>query len=341
MTKAPTPVLCARPYELSNGVTVKNRFVKASTTEHLADPLTNLPNAKHFALYERLAHGGSGMVLTGNVLVDRRYLEAPRNVSLERKDEADLSAFKEWAVRGKVNDTKFVMQISHSGKQMPISVGPEAICPSEVYLQIEGMATKGPLSTVAKPRAMVQDEVLDVIERFATTAELAEKAGFDGVQIHAAHGYLLSSFLSGRANVRTDQWGGSPDKRRRLLLEVVQKVKERVSDRFIVGVKVNSADMQKGGFTEEESTLLLQALDTSGVHFVEVSGGTYEYFAPLQDDPRKRSTVEREAFFAEYCKKVRSVVKTPLVLTGGLTSLQAIEHVLARDTDFVGLARPL
>lgn len=241
------------------------------------------------------------MSITGNVQVDKRYLEAPRNVVLEK--DTPLKLFEEWAIAAKTWKCLAIMQISHAGRQCPGSVCNEPLCPSSVPLRLSGVPSLVSAMLVRRPREMSVKEIEDVIERFATTAQRAEEAGFDGVQVHSAHGYLLSSFLSPNINRREDEYGGTPEKRRALLLKIIKKIRECVSSRFVVMVKLNSADFQRGGFTEEESLEVLRALEGLGVDMVEISGGTYEKMEAMQTV--KESTRQREAFFLEFAQKAR------------------------------------
>ncbi|CAE7850564.1 iccG, partial [Symbiodinium microadriaticum] len=305
---------------LPNGVKMKNRLSKAAMTEHMADPSTNLPNDMHLEAYKAWSDGGLGMNISGNVQVDRRYLEAPRNVSLEK--DTPLEMFQKWAASSKRDGCLAIMQISHAGRQCPSSVCSEPLCPSRIPLKVPGVPSFLASFMVRTPREMTIAEIEEVVERFATTAQRAEEAGWDGVQIHSAHGYLLSSFLSPHTNRRTDAYGGSLENRRSLLLKIVETIRSRVSSSFVVMVKLNSADFQRGGFSEEESLQVLKALeDTKSIDMVEISGGTYEKMEAMQTV--KESTRQREAFFLDFAKKARDSTSIPLMLTGGFSSVKA------------------
>lgn len=324
---------------LPNGVKMKNRLSKAAMTEHMADPSTNLPNDMHLEAYKAWSDGGLGMNISGNVQVDRRYLEAPRNVSLEK--DTPLEMFQKWAACSKRDGCLAIMQISHAGRQCPSSVCSEPLCPSRIPLKVPGVPSFLASFMVRTPREMTIAEIEEVVERFATTAQRAEEAGWDGVQIHSAHGYLLSSFLSPHTNRRTDAYGGSLENRRSLLLKIVETIRSRVSSSFVVMVKLNSADFQRGGFSEEESLQVLKALeDTKSIDMVEISGGTYEKMEAMQTV--KESTRQREAFFLDFAKKARDSTSIPLMLTGGFSSVTAMNEALSIGAvDVIGLARPL
>jgi 2,4-dienoyl-CoA reductase-like NADH-dependent reductase (Old Yellow Enzyme family) len=225
------------------------------------------------------------------------------------------------------------MQINHPGKQVPKGLNAESVGPSAVPFG------KSLAPFFATPRELAPKEIEDVIARFARTAAIAKKAGFGGVQIHGAHGYLVSQFLSPHHNRRTDDWGGSAEKRMRFVLGVYAAIRARVGDEFPIGIKLNSADFQRGGFTEEESLDVIAALAREGIDLVEISGGSYE--APAMVGA-KQSTREREAYFLQFADKVRGRVKTPLMVTGGFRSARAMVEALSSGAlDIVGMARPL
>ena len=326
------------PLTLPCGAVLPNRIVKAAMTEQLADKAKgNAPTPTLIRLYERWGKGGTGTLITGNVMVDRRALEGPRNVVVE--DEQHLRLLREWAERAQANGAKMWMQISHPGRQTPRGVSELVVAPSAV--PVKGM---GPLFTT--PREVTETEIEDIISRFAATAGVAQKAGFHGVQIHGAHGYLVSAFLSPLVNLREDAWGGTPGKRMRFLMEIVRAVRARVGAAFPVSVKLNSADFQRGGFSEEDSMAVVQALEAGGVDLIEISGGNYENPMMVSTGevgaPTRESTRQREAFFLEYAQKVRRVTNVPLMLTGGLRTVSTMaEIILEGYVDVVGLARPL
>jgi 2,4-dienoyl-CoA reductase-like NADH-dependent reductase (Old Yellow Enzyme family) len=227
------------------------------------------------------------------------------------------------------------MQISHPGRQSPRFMSKQPVAPSAV--QVRGMG-----GMFARPRALAEDEIVTIIGRYATTAAVAEQAGFSGVQLHAAHGYLISQFLSPLTNLRDDAWGGDPGRRRRFLIEVVRAVRAAVSPGFAVALKLNSADFQRGGFTEEESLEVIAALGSESIDLLELSGGTYEASAMFDEQSRADSTVAREAFFLEFAERVRSRSRIPLMVTGGFRTAAGMAAALASGAvDVIGLARPL
>lgn len=331
----PAQVL-AQPFTLPNGVVIRNRIVKSAMSESMAT-YDNRITPELVRLYERWAEGGTGLLITGNVMIDRRALGEPGNVVLE--DDRDMTMLKAWARAGTRNGTQLWMQINHPGKQVMRSLNAEAVAPSALPFENRELA-----AVFLKPRALTEAEIADLIQRFGRTAELAQQAGFTGVQIHAAHGYLVSQFLSGRHNQRTDQWGGSPENRRRFVLAVYAEMRRRCGPDFPIAIKLNSADFQKGGFSEEESLDLIRALAAAGIDQIEISGGTYEApaMAGKRQAPVKDSSRRREAYFLAFAEKARAAVSTPLVVTGGFRTLAGMaEAITGGAVDFVGLARGL
>lgn len=329
----------AQPLSLPCGAGLDNRLAKAAMTEGLADPSDN-PDDRLCTLYRRWSKGGAGLHITGNVMVDRRYLERPGNVVID--EHSDRDALTRWAEAGTVAGNHLWMQISHPGRQCNRASGHQPVAPSAVPLGI------GPM--FRKPRALEEDEIRDIIRRYAYVARVARESGFTGVQVHGAHGYLISQFLSPRSNRREDRWGGELASRARLLLEIVQAVRETVGSDYPVAVKLNSADFQHGGFTDEECVQVARWLDQAGVDLLELSGGSYEQpqftgHAGLQDSaapPKRQSTLAREAYFLRYAARVKAAVELPVMVTGGFRSREAMTHALAQgDADVIGVARPL
>lgn len=293
----------------------------------------NRPTELLVKLYDAWAKGGTGLVITGNVMVDRLALGEPGNVAIE--DERDLSLLQRWAQAGSRDDTQLWVQLNHPGKQSPNMVSKQPVAPSAIPLEPRFSSYFNP------PRELSPGDIEAVIERFATAAAVVKKAGFTGVQIHGAHGYLVSQFLSPHHNQRKDQWGGSLENRARFVMEIYKAIRQQVGDEYPVSIKLNSADFQRGGFTEEESMTVVEMLDQAGMDLIEISGGTYE--APEMTGKNvKASTKEREAYFMEYAENIRSRVKTALMVTGGFRTAQGmVDAIEGGATDMIGLARPL
>ncbi len=321
------------PIKVGKGAIAPNRFLKSAMSEVLAKQGEHLPNECHYRLYQRWAKGGTGTIITGNVMIDRTALGEPGNVVLE--DDRNLDRFRKWAdaVHDVRPDTQFWMQINHPGKQTPKFLTSEPVAPSAVALG------KGLEASFATPRALEAVEIDTLVARYATTARLAKQAGFDGVQIHGAHGYLVSQFLSPHHNRREDDWGGTAEKRRRFAMEVYRAIRREVGPNFPVSIKMNSADFQKGGFGEEDAFDLIDALTEEGIDLLEISGGNYE--SPAMTGARQ-SADEREAYFLDFATQARKRTTAALAVTGGLRSLRAMEAALATGAvDFVGIARAL
>lgn len=315
---------------LPNGAVLPNRLAKSAMSEALGT-IDNRVTAKLPRLYKRWAEGGTGLLVTGNVMVDRRALGEPGNVVLE--DDRDGELLRQWSAAATDQGVAIWMQLNHPGRQSPKGLNAENVAPSAVPFKPEMQAF------FAQPRALTDAEVRDIIGRFANAARLARETGFNGVQIHGAHGYLVSQFLSPLTNQRSDDWGGSAENRRRFVLELLKAMREATAPDFPIGIKLNSADFQRGGFTEEESLDVMAALADAGIDMIEISGGTYE--SPAMTGV-KESTKAREAYFLEFAEKVRQRVSVPLMVTGGFRSYQGMADALESGAlDLVGLARPL
>lgn len=315
--------------------TFKNRIIKGAMSEALAND-AGQPNDVLIGLYEAWAKGGLGCAVTGNVMVNIEAKNEPGVVAIET--ERDLEKLKQWAAVGKKYGMVQLIQLSHPGRQCPKGLNKETVAPSAV-----------PFSPVlatmfGTPRELTHEEILDIVQRFATAAAVCEKAGFEGVQFHGAHGYLISQFLSPLTNKRTDQWGGSIENRMRFLLEIYRAVRAATSEDFIISVKLNSADFQRGGITEEDVITVFKAIDAAGVDIIEISGGTYEApaMAGVKAEKRKASTIAREAYFLEFAEKIREHVSCKLMVTGGFRTVAGMNAALASGAcDFIGIARPL
>ena len=335
--------ILGQPLALPCGVSIPNRLGKAPMTEGLADNRLRATEG-HVRLYRRWSQGGAGLQITGNVQIDRRVLERPGNVAID--NNGGLEQLEAWAQAGTEAGNQLWMQISHAGRQSPFYVTGRPLAPSPIAVKMAG--------SFRTPRAITEDEILDFIQRFANVASIAKQTGFTGVQVHGAHGYLLSSFLSPYTNRRNDRWGGSLQNRARFLLDAVRAVREAVGANFPVSVKLNSSDFQKGGFSNEDCLQVVEWLNECGVDLLEISGGNYEQVAlwGLDGDGdsanneataiKRESTQKREAYFLEYAKEIRRVANMPLMVSGGFRSRTAMQQAIeSGDCDLIGLGRPL
>ncbi|RKF20121.1 NADH:flavin oxidoreductase/NADH oxidase family protein [Alginatibacterium sediminis] len=314
------------------GALIRNRLMKSAMSEQLGDKNHN-PKPSLETLYRTWGEGGLGISVTGNIMIDRTALGEPANVVLDEK--SDLAAFKQWSSAGKAGGGAIWAQLNHPGKQIPSFLAKTPVAPSAISLGA-GLA-KG----FNRPRALEDGEIHAIVRRFANAALLAKQCGFDGVQIHGAHGYLVSQFLSPRHNQREDFWGGNSDRRMNFLREIYTQIRIVVGDDYPIGIKLNSADFMKDGFSEDESSLVVKELEHLGIDLIEVSGGTYESPSMMGHKVADR-TAKREAYFLSYAQSLRERVNTPLVVTGGFRSSAAMRDAISSGaTDMVGLARPL
>lgn len=320
------------PLSLPNGQILKNRLVKAAMEESLAEA-GQLPGLTSQRLYRAWAEGGVGLMLTGNVMVTADAMTTPGGVVLQAG--TPLQPFKEWAHAAHSHGAKIWMQINHPGRQVFAALGNPGWAPSAVPLK---MGKHGKL--FAQVRALDAGQIRTIVEQFATTAAQAEAAGFDGVQIHAAHGYLISQFLSPLSNQRKDGYGGSVERRARFLIDIVRAVRAAVRPGFAVSVKMNSADFQRGGFSEDDAREVVQLLNGEGLDLLELSGGSYESPA-MQGRTADGRTLQREAFFLEFAKDLAAVATMPVMTTGGVRRRTVAQQVLDSGMAAVGLGTAL
>jgi len=320
------------PLDLPNGARLPNRIAKAATEENLAGP-AQVPDDRLVTLYRRWSAGGAGLLISGNVMVDGRALTGPAGIVLEA--DTDLAPFRRWAEAAKSGGAQVWMQISHPGRQVQAAQGGLTWSPSDVALDL-GKHSK----LFARPTPMSADDIARTIARFAATARQAEAAGFDGVEIHGAHGYLLSQFLSPLTNRRTDQWGGSIENRARLLTQVVKAVRAAVRPGFTVAVKLNSADFQRGGFDQADAVQVIGMLNDLPVDLIELSGGSYESPA-MQGRTADGRTLAREAYFLEFAVELQRAARMPVMVTGGIRSRATAERVIASGMAVAGMATSL
>jgi 2,4-dienoyl-CoA reductase-like NADH-dependent reductase (Old Yellow Enzyme family) len=337
------PDILSQPLRLPCGAELPNRLAKAAMTEGLADPYGR-PTPELERLYAIWSDGGAGLLLSGNIQIDAGHLERPGNVVIDRKPDADMqAALARWAKAATINGNHFWAQISHAGRQTMKAVNPAPKAPSAIKLGLPG-------GQFGQPVALTELEIEELIERFAIAASACKDAGFTGVQIHAAHGYLLSQFLSPRSNQRTDQWGGALENRARFLLQSIRSVRAAVGPNFPISVKLNSADFQRGGFDFDDSLTVAQWLQDASVDLIELSGGTYEQPKLLgiegieSEEPQNvaASTLAREAYFVDFAIAMQQAISIPLMVTGGFRSRKAMEQAIETGAaDLIGLGRPL
>lgn len=325
------------------GEKLKNRIAKAAMTEGLADRYGR-PTPALFRLYQLWADGGAGLLITGNVAVDRAHLERPGNVRIEGELNGETRAlFNQWSSAARLNGAGVWMQINHAGRQTPILVNKRPKAPSAIGVELPG-------KQFGLPEPLSEAEIVELIGRFVNAVVMARETGFTGAQIHAAHGYLISQFLSPRSNQRTDDWGGSLENRARFLLDIVRQARAKAGRDFTLSVKLNSADFQKGGFGAEDSAIVAGWLADAGVDVLEISGGTYEQPRMMNMDGLEKpdysgltpATAAREGYFLDFARTMREHVSIPLMVTGGFRSAFAMAHAIEEDgVSLIGIARPL
>ena len=332
----------ASAFTLPCGISIPNRLAKAAMTEGLAEP-GGVAGSRIARLYRLWSEGGAGLLVTGNIMVDRRYRERPANIVVEGEPSRDaLYGLRAYAEAAKAGGSIAIAQISHAGRQSPAIIAPEPVGPSPVEVKLPG-------GVFAKPRALSDADIEDVVARFAHTAKTCVEAGFDGVQVHGAHGYLISEFLNPLVNQRTDRWGGSLENRARILIETVRAVRAAIGPHKALSVKLNSSDFQKGGFDFEDCKRVVAMLDAEGIDLLEISGGNYEQprmmglegVEPVFEGEVRETTRAREAYFMAYAEEVLKAAKTPVMVTGGFRSIRAMEEAIEAGVAVIGIGRPL
>lgn len=324
------------------GATLPNRLCKAAMSEGLADSGNNV-TPQLIGLYRSWAGSGAGLLLSGNVQVDRWHLERPGNLVLDAA--SDLDGLRALAEAGTAGGAHFWLQLSHTGRQVDSSINQAPLGASDVEIDFP----RGLGYTFSPPRVMGEDDIAGAIAQFAFAARQTRAAGFSGVQLHAAHGYLISQFLSPLSNTRGDRWGGPLANRARLLLEVIAAVRAEVGPDFPVGIKLNASDFQKGGFSAADCIALVALLNDSTLDLLELSGGSLEQpkvvglvLKDEGEDAPRAGTLKREAYFVEFAGAVRAAARMPVMVTGGFRTLAGMLAALEDgELDVIGLGRPL
>lgn len=362
----------SEPFTLSSGLVLPNRLVKTALAEGLASSNSE-PNAKHSSLYSEWGQGGWGGILTGNIQVDAKQLGSGGDVAVSSKGAgeraATLATWKKWADDIQRHGTPAIAQLNHPGRQAPRpNRKGAALAPSAVPLDIGAGTFTNVMRSIAfgTPKAMSEDEIKTVIKQFVDAALLASEAGFKGIQLHAAHGYLLAQFLSSISNTRTDTYGGSAVNRARIVREIIEAIRAATPATFSLSIKINSADHQQEGGLQDCLDQVEYITQSGAVDFLEISGGSYEnprmmssewaaanegaesHEVAVEQEPRAgelkatERTFKREAFFLEYAEQVRAKFPSlPLMVTGGFRSRVGMRAALEKGgCDIIGLGRP-
>ncbi|KAH8820114.1 NADH:flavin oxidoreductase/NADH oxidase-like protein [Xylogone sp. PMI_703] len=346
----------SEPLQLPSGLELPNRLVKAAMAELFAP--NRYPEEALIKTYGAWADGGWGMILTGNVEVSSIHNGSPLSVvapsQLPEAERATArAAWKNWAATTQRSGTPAIVQIVHPGRQSPMGAGNKSIwtksvAPSAVPMNFgPSLIARAAVAILfGAPRELTVEEISGkggIIDQFVEGAMEVFAAGFKGVQLHGAHGYLLSQFLSPKSNLRTDEFGGTAAKRAEVVVRIIREIRNATGKDFQVGIKLNSADVSATGAVDEVFEQIQLIMD-AGIDFVEISGGTYEsptMLATAQTE-KKESTKRREAFFLDFAQQVRQRFPTlPLMVTGGFRSRSGMENALESGAcDMVGIARP-
>ncbi|KAI1047375.1 hypothetical protein LB505_012755, partial [Fusarium chuoi] len=334
------------------GLVLKNRLVKTGMSEKMAQNL--LPSAKHGALYKRWAEGGWAALITGNIMVSDQYLGSNEDVAVTGTTSSLLESWSQWTASSRNQNCHMIAQLNHPGRQSSIGAGmrsifSKTIAPSAIPINLGDNAVAKVIRMLVfgTPRAMTRHDIDVVIAQFTVAARLAYQAGFQGVEIHAAHGFLLSQFMSPNSNHRHDEFGGSTDKRVELVLRIIRSIRKEVPKSFCIGVKINSAD-----FKDEEGMAemlrQIELVQQEKIDYINLSGGSFEDPQMMSTDSslqsmstRTRSSI-REGFFIRTSEEIRRrFPDLTLLVTGGFRSRNGVAGALNDNAcDLIGLGRP-
>ncbi len=307
---------------------VPNRLIRSATVERMAD-VTGKPTEKMKVLWTNLAAGGVGLIITGHMYVHPSGKASPEMAGIY--SDSLIPALADCVKAVHEAGGLIVPQLNHGGVRCDPSTVEEVMAPSEVDNE---------LIAPRHAHAMTDMEIAEAILAFGQAARRAKEAGFDGVQIHGAHGYLISQFFSPLTNQRTDQWGGSLDNRTRFLREVCAEVRRQVGVDFPLLIKLGMQDGVEGGLRLEDMAFVASQLEEMGIEMIEISGAMS---GPLHANIQTRvRNINEEAYFRSWAKLVKERTALPVSLVGGLRSKSVMEDVLTSgDADFISLCRPL
>ncbi len=311
-----------------NGMTLRNRTVRSATWEGMCDP-DGRPTEKLIELYRDLALGGAGLIVTGFAYVRADGKQLPFKMGIHTDAYAD--DFQR--LTDAVHDAggSIAVQLVHAGGQAPSEIAGRPLAPSAVKVD----------QYPEEPEALTTEQIGEIVSAFAAAAGRAKAWGFDGVQLHGAHGYLINQFLSPLTNRRSDSYGGGIENRSRFLMEVYSRVRSEVGTDYPVMIKLNSADNVEGGLTIEDAIFAAEALSRAGIDAIEVSGGTPASGA--KGPVRARiDRPEREAYHLAQARRIKKAVDCPVMVVGGIRSFETASQAVGPDgVDYVSMARPL
>ena len=306
------------------GITVKNRLVRSATQEVSADENGNI-TATLLSIYENLALGGIGTIITSMVGVDENSRISPKMIKTYGDDF--VSGFSLLAEKVHRHDCKIIVQLSHCGAKALPDNGGNPLAPSEFQISPDITA-----------KSMTQTEIQSIIESFAKAAKKCKEAGADGVQLHAAHGYLLSQFLSPYFNKRLDKYGGELANRAQMLFEVYATIRAAVGDKYPIYIKINSEDKVDGGLTADECIWICKELENRGLNGIEVSGG----LALSRESTSVPKNPDSEGIWGQNTLKIAEKMNIAVISVGGYRTPEMIESWLNKgNIEAVSLCRPL
>lgn len=318
------------PFEIKT-IKMKNRIVRSATYEKMANE-DGFVTDQLINFYVNLAKGGVGLIITGNALVHVSGRSAPKMLCIH--NDFYIEGLKKLTSSVHSAGGKIVIQLNHGGRQCASIFlhGNPPVAPSAVYEPVYKVM----------PRELTNEEIWELIESFGKAARRAKEAGFDGIQIHGAHGYLINQFLSPYTNRRNDYWGGDEERRFHFLEEVYQSIRDNVGYDYPVMIKLNACDFIEGGLTLEESLRIAKRLENMGIDAIEVSGGIVESKPEERPVRMKIDSPEKEAYFREFSREFKKNLKVPIMLVGGIRSREVAEDILQKnDADLISLSRPL
>jgi 2,4-dienoyl-CoA reductase-like NADH-dependent reductase (Old Yellow Enzyme family) len=317
-------------------MSMKNRFFRGALWEALADDKGHMTSELSY-IYEELAKGGVGTIITGYAFVTENEQPNPNMMGIY--DDSFIQEYKEFTDKIHSYDTNIIMQIVYGGFMTGFNVDERTIWgPSTMQNEVTGTWAK----------EITKDEIKYLVNAFANAALRVKKSGFDGVEIHAGHGYLLSQFLSPYYNKRVDEYGGSIENRGRIMFEVYEAMREKVGEGFPILIKLNCDDyIKEAGLTQEDSLYVAKKLANLGINAIEVTGGNESVQGVLDNNlgPARTKIViskDRESYFKDYAANLAEIVDTPIILIGGNRHLEVMEDLLNKTKiKYFSLARPL
>lgn len=311
-------------------MTLKNRFIRSATWENMATEDGHMTK-QLYAIYEELAKGEVGLIVTGYANIVEE--EKPNAGMMGIYNDSFIEEYKKLTELMHSYDAKIVMQIAYGGTKSTYDIGERVIyAPSDVCEK----------STQTQGKPMTKAEIDYIVDAFAQASLRAKQSGFDGVEIHAAHTYLINQFLSPYYNRREDEYGGSLDNRLRFLLEIYQATRKLVGEDFPILVKLTATEFFEGGLTFEETRLICQKLEAVGVDAIVMSGNVHGKASTLVGEAYDGYTLQGEGYFHEYGDVISKELQIPVITVGGLTDIKAIEAIAERtNIQYFALSRPL